>query len=487
MDFDWRKLIDAVPVLGQQKQIAESIYAMNNRDNPQPSQGGGAIGRLPLPTGNASGKLPMPRGDASGKLPLGDGGGMPIEPMGDPQINPQVKNYLLNKRNVVNQPISQAKPGFDMGGDLQEMQNLNSQTPQAMPQKQQMPIPEIQEKPEAGSNERLNKWLAILGGGLVAGGGGQGAAQMMSNLDAIRAREIETDSNNPNSKESIHARQLAKKLYGDQYEVNPNLTARQFKEASPVMNELYERTYKQRQEEKADKRYAAEQEFRKQQAGESTRQFNERMAQEKANQEDTRRLNWARFELERQSREDAKALRQMAAQSSRGVSSSRSDGYGAVKRDAAHQKKLDEYRENLDALSESKNMRQNIEKFNRGALGKITPDLFLTAEDKGTRNAIERASTAQAKLIAGPGVFQIAEKHLYEPLVANPSQSKDVALSTINKIVVDGTQKSMSSLNRDLKMNNISFDDFVKIREDYDKSLRDFGYRLDANDNVVPR
>lgn len=330
--MDWRNALDYIPVLGQQKQIAQNIYALANQEQPPPPQGGGAIGRLPLPTGDASGKLPRPTGgSAVGKLPAGDGGGMPIEPIGTSIIQPQVKNYLMQKRNA---GMPQPKPGFDMGSDLQEMQNLNSQTPQAMPQKQQMPIPDVQETPEAGANERLNKWLAILGGGMVAGGGGQGAAQMTSNLDAIRSREIETDLNNPKSKESIHARQLAKKMYGDQYEVNPNLTAKQFKEASPVMGELYERTYKQRQDEKADKRYAGEQDFRKQQAGENVRQFNERMAQDKASQDDLRKLNWARFGLAQREASERATERAM-----RSEGSARGEGRGSGKQSAFDKKK----------------------------------------------------------------------------------------------------------------------------------------------------
>lgn len=303
--MDWRDLIDYVPILGQQKQIASDVYGLINRDTPQQQTRGGAIGKLPMPIGDASGKLPAENPNfGGGQGEQGAGGNWDTN-----GISPQIKSYLLNKR-AGNGILP--KKGFDMGNDLQEMQNLNSQTPQATPQKQQMPIPEAQETPEKGSNEKLNKWLAILGGGMVAGGGGQGAAQMFHNLDTIRAREIETDLNNPMSKESIHARQLAKKMYGDQYEVNPKLTARQFKEASPVMDELYNRTYQQRQEEKADKRYATEQDFRKQQAGENKRQFDTRMALDASDRADRKNLNWARFGLLKQSRDAASDNQRMS-------------------------------------------------------------------------------------------------------------------------------------------------------------------------------
>lgn len=399
-----------------------------------------------------------------------------VPPQPQKQISPIVKNYVAKKYG---------KKSPDLSADLDEISEFtkNKKPTQEVPTKQNLPIEEIQEKPEESNFNYLPRIMATIGAGLSSYGAGlQGRGseginrQLSDQFEYFTRKEKERDFNNPKSSESIHARSLAKKLWGDSYNVDNNLTAAQFKEASPVMSELYDRTFKTKQIDKADKRYKSEQEYKKwldsQNLSRKDKEF-----------EYSKWMDAQRLGLQRQAM-DQRGERQ--ASGGRGEKSEGTEDYKAVKRDAAQQKKLDEYRENLDALSESINMRSNIEKFNRGQLGKVTPDFLLSAEDKALRNALERASTAQAKMIAGPGVFQIAEKHLYEPLVANPNMSREVAEKTLNKVVVDGTKKAISGLNRDLKMNNIGFDDFVKIREDYDKSLNNFGYRLDANDNIVP-
>lgn len=154
----------------------------------------------------------------------------------DVPINPKVVSYLTSKYKSNSKSESQPKTE-----DKQELP--------------QMPLE--QETPDDPENSKLSKILAIVGGGLSSYGSGllghgTGAAgqQMMNTINTIRERDKETDLKNPKSRESIHARNLAKQLYGEQYKVDPNLTALQFRESSPLLDNLYARTFKQQESEK---------------------------------------------------------------------------------------------------------------------------------------------------------------------------------------------------------------------------------------------
>lgn len=150
------------------------------------------------------------------------------EPVPAPvKINPDVKKYVLKKKE-------EKKPDTNLAS--------------AMTAKD---IPEI-EKPDAGANSSTSKWLAILGGGLSSAGAGlmgrgaEGAnAQMMQNIDEIKNRDIETDLNNPKSSHSIHARELAKQVFGSKVKINPNMTAKQFRESSPIMQHMFDNSFRQ--------------------------------------------------------------------------------------------------------------------------------------------------------------------------------------------------------------------------------------------------
>lgn len=152
--------------------------------------------------------------------------------------NPKVKEYLTQKYSSKTTSKGEAPKAED---------------------KPNLPVKEDYELEtgEDQANERLSKILAIIGGGLSSYGSGllgQGTTasgnQMMSTINSIKEREKEINFNNPKSRESVHARNLAKQLYGQDYKVDPNLTAAQFRESSPMLDNLYSRTFKQQESEK---------------------------------------------------------------------------------------------------------------------------------------------------------------------------------------------------------------------------------------------
>ena len=152
--------------------------------------------------------------------------------------NPKVKEYLTQKYSSKTTSKGEAPKTEDKPN---------------LPVKQEIDL----EKGEDQANERLSKILAIVGGGLSSYGSGllgQGTTasgnQMMNTINSIKEREKEINFNNPKSRESVHARNLAKQLYGQDYKVDPNLTAAQFRESSPMLDNLYSRTFKQQESEK---------------------------------------------------------------------------------------------------------------------------------------------------------------------------------------------------------------------------------------------
>ena len=152
--------------------------------------------------------------------------------------NPKVKEYLTQKYSSKTTSKGEAPKTEDKPN---------------LPVKQEIDL----EKGEDQANERLSRVLALIGGTAQAygqgllGQGTLGATQNMSqNFNTIKEREQETNFNNPKSRESVHARNLAKQLYGQDYKVDPNLTAAQFRESSPMLDNLYSRTFKQQESEK---------------------------------------------------------------------------------------------------------------------------------------------------------------------------------------------------------------------------------------------
>ena len=152
--------------------------------------------------------------------------------------NPKVKEYLSQKYSSKTTSKGEAPKTEDKPN---------------LPVKQEIDL----EKGEDQANERLSRVLALIGGTAQAygqgllGQGTLGATQNMSqNFNTIKEREQETNFNNPKSRESVHARNLAKQLYGQDYKVDPNLTAAQFRESSPMLDNLYSRTFKQQESEK---------------------------------------------------------------------------------------------------------------------------------------------------------------------------------------------------------------------------------------------
>lgn len=152
--------------------------------------------------------------------------------------NPKVKEYLTQKYSSKTTSKGEAPKAEDKPN---------------LPVKQEIDL----EKGEDQANERLSRVLALIGGTAQAygqgllGQGTLGATQNMSqNFNTIKEREQETNFNNPKSRESVHARNLAKQLYGQDYKVDPNLTAAQFRESSPMLDNLYSRTFKQQESEK---------------------------------------------------------------------------------------------------------------------------------------------------------------------------------------------------------------------------------------------
>lgn len=155
-----------------------------------------------------------------------------------PATNPKVKEYLTQKYSSKTTSKGEAPKAEDKPN---------------LPLKQEIDL----EKGEDQANERLSRILALVGGTAQAygqgllGQGTLGATQNMSqNFNTIKEREQETNFTNPKSRESVHARNLAKQLYGQDYKVDPNLTAQQFRESSPMLDNLYSRTFKQQESEK---------------------------------------------------------------------------------------------------------------------------------------------------------------------------------------------------------------------------------------------
>lgn len=83
--------------------------------------------------------------------------------------------------------------------------------------------------------------LATFGAG-ISGGNTQAAAQQMySNLDRAAQADIDAKLADPNSEESKKARELGQQLYGNKIKIKPDMSAKEFRELSPVFDKLYQR------------------------------------------------------------------------------------------------------------------------------------------------------------------------------------------------------------------------------------------------------